>query len=63
VVQLSDPEVRDYSGWYFSARFRGTAERRVLAEPEMRSALVVVLDKSEKKATKTPVVPYDGVVE
>ena len=63
MVQPSDPGVRDYSGRYFSARFRGTAERGVLAEPQIRSVLVVVLDKCEKKATKMPVVRHDGVVE
>jgi len=51
VVQPSDPAVGDYSGRSFSARFRGTAERGILAEPQMRSVLVVVLDKCEEKAT------------
>ena len=63
MVQPSDPGVRDYSGRYFSARFRGTAKRHVLAEPEMRSVLVVVLDKCEEKAMKMPVVQHNGVLE
>ena len=63
VVQPSDPGVRDYSSGSFRARLLGTAERRVLAEPEMRSVFVIVLDKSEEKATKMLVVRHDGVVE
>ena len=35
MVQPSNPGVRDYSGRYFSARFRGTAERCVLVDREI----------------------------
>ncbi len=63
MVQPSDPWVRDYGGRSFSAQFRGTAERGILAEPETRSVLVIGLDKCEKKATRMPVVRHDGVVE
>lgn len=63
MVQPSHPDVRDYSSGSFRARFLGTAERRVLAKPEMRSVFVIVLDKNEEKATKMLVVQHDGVVE
>ena len=62
-MEPSGAGVRDYSGRSFRARFLGTAERRVLAKPKMRSVFAIVLDKSDEKATKMPVVQHDGVVE